>query len=63
MSYSLPCHLGELFVGMIYGAPLADILEQDWEAAFTAVGYVGLIILVLEGRHPPIVLCSCVIDI
>lgn len=36
---------------MIYGAPLADILLEEWESTFTALGYVGLIILVLEGRQ------------
>jgi hypothetical protein len=36
---------------MVYGRPLADILDQDWEATFTAVGYLGLIVLVLEGEH------------
>ena len=41
--------LGELFVGLVYGAPLADILLEDWQATFTAVGYLGLIVLVLEG--------------
>lgn len=41
--------LGELFVGLVYGAPLANILLEDWAASFTAVGYLGLIILVLEG--------------
>jgi hypothetical protein len=41
---------GELFVGLIYGTPLAGMLENDWESTFTAIGYLGLVILVLEGR-------------
>lgn len=40
---------GELAVGLIYGAPLAGILEDAWQSAFTVVGYLGLVILVLEG--------------
>lgn len=36
---------------MIWGSPLASILEADWQSAFTAVGYIGLIVLVLEGPH------------
>lgn len=41
---------GELLVGLIYGAPLAGILLEDWQATFTAVGYLGLIIIVFEGK-------------
>lgn len=48
-SLTLPLLSGELFIGMIFGSPLAGILDNDWQSAFTAVGYIGLIVLVLEG--------------
>lgn len=34
---------------MIYGVPLAGILNEDWQSAFTAVGWLGLLIIVFEG--------------
>jgi hypothetical protein len=42
--------IGELFVGLVYGAPLAAILLDEWQATFTAVGYLGLIVIVFEGE-------------
>jgi Kef-type K+ transport system membrane component KefB len=41
--------LGQILVGIIYGTPLAGILEQSWEEAIVAVGYVGLLLVVFEG--------------
>jgi Kef-type K+ transport system membrane component KefB len=38
-----------IIVGAIYGAPLAAWLPVEWQASFTALGYLGLILLVLEG--------------
>lgn len=42
-------HAGELFIGLVYGAPLAKLFLDDWQSTFTAVGYLGLIIIVFEG--------------
>jgi Kef-type K+ transport system membrane component KefB len=41
--------LGPLILGVIYGTPLANILPQEWQETFLALGYLGLIIIVLEG--------------
>lgn len=41
--------LGPLALGIIYGVPLANILMHGWQETFLALGYLGLIILVLEG--------------
>jgi hypothetical protein len=41
--------IGQIAVGIIYGKPLADILEKPWQETFLAVGYVGLILIIFEG--------------
>ncbi|KAI2962067.1 hypothetical protein CBS147352_9737 [Aspergillus niger] len=41
--------IGQIAVGIVYGKPLADILEDDWETTFLALGYVGLILIIFEG--------------
>ncbi|WVW82673.1 hypothetical protein I302_104684 [Kwoniella bestiolae CBS 10118] len=41
--------LGQILIGIIYGTPLAGWLEESWEEAFIAVGYVGLLLIVFEG--------------
>jgi Kef-type K+ transport system membrane component KefB len=41
--------IGPIAVGIIYGAPLANILEHNWQETFLAVGYVGLILIIFEG--------------
>ncbi|OQD68678.1 hypothetical protein PENDEC_c032G04195 [Penicillium decumbens] len=41
--------IGQIAVGIIYGKPLADILEGPWQETFLAVGYVGLILIIFEG--------------
>lgn len=41
--------IGQIAVGIIYGKPLADILEMDWQKTFLAVGYVGLILIIFDG--------------
>jgi hypothetical protein len=41
--------IGHIAVGIIYGRPLADILETDWQKTFLALGYVGLILIIFEG--------------
>jgi len=43
--------LGQIFIGIIYGTPLAGILEDSWEEAIVAIGYVGLLLVVFEGEH------------
>ncbi|GAB1214001.1 hypothetical protein ATERTT37_003157 [Aspergillus terreus] len=41
--------IGHIAVGIIYGKPLADILEADWQKTFLSLGYVGLILIIFEG--------------
>lgn len=41
--------IGQIAVGIIYGKPLADILEYPWQKTFLVVGYVGLILIIFEG--------------
>ncbi|RDH26816.1 Cation/H+ exchanger [Aspergillus welwitschiae] len=40
--------IGQIAVGIVYGKPLADILEDDWETTFLVLGYVGLTSLYLK---------------
>ncbi|KAL4740257.1 Cation/H+ exchanger [Aspergillus similis] len=41
--------IGHIAVGIIYGRPLADILEIEWQETFITLGYVGLILVIFEG--------------
>ncbi|WVF71844.1 hypothetical protein IAT40_006653 [Kwoniella sp. CBS 6097] len=41
--------LGQILIGIIFGTPLAGWLEESWQEAFIAVGYVGLLLIVFEG--------------
>ncbi|GAA5995332.1 hypothetical protein JCM11641_006442 [Rhodosporidiobolus odoratus] len=41
--------LGEIAVGVILGSPLGNILGQETEQVFIAVGYIGLVLIVFEG--------------
>ncbi|KAG8942523.1 Hsp70 ATPase ssc1 [Tulasnella sp. 419] len=43
--------IGEIAVGIIYGTPLAKLLHSSWETTFRDLGYIGLIIIVLEGQN------------
>lgn len=42
--------VAEIALGIIYGSPLAALLPTEWEETFTVLGYLGLILVVLEGR-------------
>lgn len=43
--------IGHIAVGIIFGKPLADILEHKWQETFMALGYVGLILIIFEGLY------------
>lgn len=43
--------IGQIAVGIIYGTPLANILEENWQETFLALGYVGLILIIFEGKN------------
>lgn len=36
-------------VGIIYGVPLANILQPAWQETFLYLGYIGLILIIFEG--------------
>ena len=41
--------VAEIAFGIVYGSPLGSLLPADWETTFTALGYLGLILVVFEG--------------
>ncbi|KAI9069552.1 hypothetical protein FKP32DRAFT_1753760 [Trametes sanguinea] len=41
--------VAEIVLGIVYGSPLGSILPTEWEATFTTMGYVGLVLLIFEG--------------
>ncbi|KAI0637599.1 hypothetical protein C8Q77DRAFT_1086796 [Trametes polyzona] len=41
--------IAEIALGIIYGSPLAALLPAQWEETFTALGYIGLVLVVFEG--------------
>ncbi|KAK0663482.1 putative Na(+)/H(+) antiporter [Cercophora samala] len=41
--------IGQIVVGLVYGVPLANILEINWQETFLALGYVGLLLIIFEG--------------
>ena len=43
--------VAEITLGIVYGSPLANLLPADWEHTFTALGYLGLILVVFEVVH------------
>ena len=42
--------IGQIAVGIVYGVPLANILESHWQQTFVTLGYVGLILIIFEGE-------------
>jgi NhaP-type Na+/H+ or K+/H+ antiporter len=43
--------IGQIIVGLIYGLPLGNVLDIKWQEAFVALGYLGLILIIFEGRY------------
>lgn len=41
--------IGPIAVGIIYGQPLANILQHNWQETFLYLGYIGLILIIFEG--------------
>ena len=41
--------IGQIIVGLIYGAPVGNILAPEWQETFLALGYVGLLVIIFEG--------------
>jgi Kef-type K+ transport system membrane component KefB len=43
----------QIAVGIVYGAPLIDILDDTWQTTFLSLGYLGLLVIVFEGGCVP----------
>lgn len=41
--------IGQILMGILYGAPVGNILDLAWQGTFMALGYVGLILIIFEG--------------
>lgn len=41
--------IGQILLGVLYGAPVGNILHAAWQETFLAVGYIGLILIIFEG--------------
>jgi Kef-type K+ transport system membrane component KefB len=41
--------IGFIAVGVLYGAPITNLLLIEWQETFVAIGYLGLNLLVFEG--------------
>lgn len=44
--------LGQVFIGVAWGTPGAKWLDEDIENVLVQLGYLGLILLVYEGKTP-----------
>ena len=42
--------LGQILIGIIWGSPLAGWLHIEWQETFVVVGYVGLLLVVFDGK-------------
>jgi Kef-type K+ transport system membrane component KefB len=42
--------LGQILIGIIFGTPVAGWIDR-WEETFVALGYVGLLLVVYEGKE------------
>lgn len=43
--------IGQILVGVIYGVPVGNILDLEWQETFMALGYIGLILIIFEGKY------------
>lgn len=41
--------IGQILLGVLYGAPVGNILTVEWQETFLALGYVGLVLIIFEG--------------
>lgn len=41
--------IGQILVGVLYGTPVGNILDTEWQETFMALGYIGLILIIFEG--------------
>lgn len=41
--------IGQILLGVLYGTPVGNILQIQWQETFMALGYIGLILIIFEG--------------
>lgn len=41
--------IGQILLGVLYGAPVGNVLDAEWQETFLALGYIGLILIIFEG--------------
>lgn len=41
--------IGQILVGVLYGTPVGNILDTEWQETFMILGYIGLILIIFEG--------------
>lgn len=41
--------IGQILLGILYGTPVGNILQTQWQETFMALGYIGLILIIFEG--------------
>lgn len=41
--------IGQILLGVLYGAPVGNFLAIEWQQTFLALGYLGLILIIFEG--------------
>lgn len=41
--------IGQILLGVLYGTPVGNILDIEWQETFMTLGYIGLILIIFEG--------------
>lgn len=42
--------IGQMLVGLVYGAPVGNIMPVEWQETFVSLGFIGLILIIFEGE-------------
>jgi len=50
--------IGQVLIGLLYGAPVGNILPETWQEAFLALGYLGLVLIIFEGNSSFCLCCA-----
>jgi Kef-type K+ transport system membrane component KefB len=41
--------IGQILVGILYGLPVGNIMDEAWQETFVSLGYLGIILIIFEG--------------
>lgn len=41
--------IGQILLGVLYGTPVGNLLQAQWQETFMALGYIGLLLIIFEG--------------